>query len=82
MVVIDYSNSPFARPDLRILVEGDSLLTRILTYAEKAICLHTRYITDKERLPLRGRRSDSMRGALHVTVEGWKAWQRLGLICY
>ena len=25
VVIIDYSNSPFARPDLRILVEGDAL---------------------------------------------------------
>ena len=24
VIIIDYSNSPFARPDLRILVEGNS----------------------------------------------------------
>ena len=28
VVIIDYSNSPFARPDLRILVEGMLLTTR------------------------------------------------------
>ena len=34
VVVIDYSNSPFARPDLRILVEGASLLTHRLAERE------------------------------------------------
>ena len=32
VVVIDYSNSPFARPDLRILVEGGSLLTCLFAH--------------------------------------------------
>jgi len=31
--IVDYSNSPFARPDIRILIEGARILSELLTTA-------------------------------------------------
>lgn len=51
--IVDYSNSPFARPDLRILVEGEALLSCLAALPRKDMlwlqwaCVLLRYSSAK-----------------------------------